>query len=100
MSITNNVQLLEMSKKQSLSKRGTWQVLLHNDDHNTFDHVVNCLMDICQHSYIQSAQCAHIVHTALQCSIFVDSFDECSAVRDELHEQGLSVTVLKYKKHD
>jgi len=44
-----------MLKKQLLNKRGTWLVILHNDDQNTFDHVVNCLMDICQHVYIQAA---------------------------------------------
>jgi ATP-dependent Clp protease adaptor protein ClpS len=96
----NNVQLLEMSKKQLLNKRGSWQVILHNDNHNTFDHVVNCLMDICQHNYIQSSQCAHIVHTAQKCNIFIDSYEECLLVRDELHEQGLSVTLIKYKKND
>jgi ATP-dependent Clp protease adaptor protein ClpS len=94
----NNVQLLEMSNKQSLNKRGSWQVILHNDNRNTFNHVVDCLMDICQHNYIQASQCAHIVHTALKCNIFVDSYEECSLVHDELCDQGLSVTLIKYKK--
>lgn len=89
-----------MLKKQLLNKRGTWLVILHNDDQNTFDHVVNCLMDICQHGYIQATQCAHVVHTALRCDIFIDSYEECLIVRDELKEQGLSVTLTKYKKHD
>jgi ATP-dependent Clp protease adaptor protein ClpS len=98
MSFTNNVQSFEMSKKQSTSKRGQWQVILHNDDHNTFDHVVDCLMQICGHSYIQSVQCAHIVHANLHCSVFVDCYDECESVRADLHECGLTVTVLKVKK--
>jgi len=89
-----------MLKKQLLNKKGTWLVILHNDDRNTFDHVVNCLMDICQHGYIQAAQCAHVVHTALRCDIFIDSYEECLLVRNELKEQGLSVTLTKYKKHD
>lgn len=99
MSFMNNVRLLEMSKKQLQTKRGSWQVLLHNDNHNTFDHVVNCLMDICQHGFIQSAQCAQIVHVVGKCNIYVDSFDECNAVMEELKEHGLNVTISKYKKN-
>lgn len=98
MSFMNNVQSFEMSKKQLKSKRGQWQVILHNDDHNTFDHVVECLIQICNHSYIQSVQCAHIVHNCLQCSIFVDYYDECELVYNELLEQGLMVSISKANK--
>lgn len=98
MSFTNNVQLLEMSKKQSTNKRGKWQVILHNDDVNTFDYVIDCLMQTCGHSYIQSAQCAHLVHTKLQCSIFVDSYEECESVFEELQSHQLTVSISKYKK--
>jgi hypothetical protein len=56
-------------------------------------------MDICQHGFIQSAQCAQIVHSVGKCNIYVDSFDECNAVMEELKEHGLTVTLLKYKKN-
>lgn len=94
----NNAQLSEMSKKQSPSKRGQWEVILHNDNVNTFDHVIDCLMQVCNHSYIQSVQCASIVHNASKCSIFIDSYDECEAVYEELLKLGLLVTISKYKK--
>lgn len=94
----NNVQSSKMSKKQSTSKRGQWQVVLHNDDYNTFDHVIACLMEICNHNYLQSVQCANIVHGSLQCSIFVDSYDQCESVYEELRSEGLTVTLSKYKK--
>jgi|688.fasta_scaffold646292_3 ATP-dependent Clp protease adaptor protein ClpS len=98
MNFTNNVQSLEMSKKQSTSKRGQWQVILHNDNHNTFDHVVTSLMEICNHNYLQAVQCANIVHYSMQCSIFVDSYDQCDSVYHELRDLGLTTTLSKYKK--
>jgi len=94
----NNVQLLEMSKQQSISKRGMWQVILH-DDHNSIDHVIDCLLEICGHNYIQSVQCATIAHNTKQCSIFTDSYEECVEVQQELEDYGLTSTISKYKKH-
>lgn len=99
MSFTNNVQSSEMSKKQSTNKRGKWQVMLHNDNHNTFDHVITCLMESCGHNYLQSVQCAQLVHNTSKCSIFVDSYDECESVFEELHANGLTVTITKFKKN-
>ena len=87
-----------MSKKQ-LTKRGRWEVILHDDDMLHVDIVIECLMDICAHNYIQAVQCSELVHGAGRCSIFVDVWDECDDVRQELHEQGLSVTIEKYKKY-
>ena len=37
-------------------------LILYNDDVNTFDHVVDCLQAFCNHTSIQAEQCAHIVH--------------------------------------
>ena len=38
------------------------EIILYNDDVNTFDHVIECLVKICEHTYIQAEQCAYIVH--------------------------------------
>ena len=42
---------------------GGWHIILYNDDHNTFDHVIDCLMAYCGHEVLQAEQCALIVHT-------------------------------------
>lgn len=99
MNFMSNVRLSKMSKKQLISKRGKWEVILHNDSHNTFDHVIDCLMEICGHSYIQSVQCATVVHGSTKCSIYIDSFDDCESVRHELKLLGLTATVSKDKSY-
>jgi ATP-dependent Clp protease adaptor protein ClpS len=86
-----------MSKKQS-TKTNKWEVILHDDDHNSFDGVVNYLMEICGHSFIQSVQCATLTHQAKKCSIYVDTIEMCEEVLDELIECGLTVTMKKYEK--
>ena len=99
MSFMSNAQSSEMSKKQSTSKRGKWEVILYNDNHNTFDHVIDCLMEVCGHNYLQSVQCATVVHNVGQCSIFIDTYDECLAVSEDLKDSGLDIGLMKYKGH-
>jgi len=94
----NNAQLSGMSKKQSTSKRGQWQIILHDDNINTFDHVIDCLTEICGHNYYQAVQCATITHNNTQCSIFVDDWTTCSSVCALLKSEGLHVEVIKFKK--
>lgn len=96
----NNVQSLEMLKKKSRSKRGTWRVILHDDNNITFDHVINCLIDYCSHNEFQAHQCALITHNKKRCAVFVDSYVVCESVRELLTEQGLTVTLEKDDKHN
>jgi ATP-dependent Clp protease adaptor protein ClpS len=98
MNSMNNVVLLEMLKKQSNPKRGKYQVILYDDNKTTFEHVVDCLIDVCSHNELQAYQCALIVHNSGKCSIFVDSYDECELVCEYLTKLDLKVTIEKFKK--
>jgi len=96
----NSAGLLEMSSKKlkPKSKRGTWQVTLHDDPVNTFDHVIECLVDICAHNEFQAHQCALIVHNRKRCVIYKDNWAGCETVKHMLRSEGLTVTVEKYEK--
>lgn len=85
-----------MSQKQSKKKRGQYQVILNDDNHNTFDHVINCLIDVCGHNYYQAVQCATITHGSKRCSIYVDTYDSCEDVCEELTKEGLDVVIIKH----
>ena len=99
MNYSNNAQLYEMSAKNLNNKRGKWEVILHNDNHNTYDHVVNCLIEVCGQNYLQAVQCATLVHNTSKCSIIIDTWDECEDICTELHNHGLTVTISKFKKN-
>ena len=85
-----------MSQPKLKKNRGQYQVILKEDDVNTFDYVINCLIDISGHNYYQAVQCATLTHSAKKCSIYVDSYDVCVDVKLELHELGLNVVIEKY----
>ncbi len=70
-------------------------LMLYNDDFNTFDFVIECLMKICQHQDIQAEQCAYIVHYAGKCDVKRGTFSELRPLKNALIEKGLSATIEK-----
>lgn len=70
-----------------------YNLILHNDDVNTFDHVIESLIDICHHESVQAEQCAHIVHFKGKCDVKKGEFEELSLMKGQLDNKGLSVTI-------
>jgi ATP-dependent Clp protease adaptor protein ClpS len=68
-------------------------LILHNDDFNTFDHVIVSLIDICHHDVHQAEQCAFIVHHNGKCDVRNGSYEELHLMKDQLTSKGLSVTI-------
>ncbi len=68
-------------------------LILHNDEVNSFDHVIDCLIDICRHDSIQAEQCAHITHYKGKCDVKSGEFEELSLMKGGLTDKGLSVTI-------
>jgi ATP-dependent Clp protease adaptor protein ClpS len=95
----SNARLYGMSKKQSQTKKGRYEVVIVNDDVNTFEYVINCLIEVCNHNYYQAGQCATIVHNKGECSVFVDTHSECLDVCEELLDLNLNVILRKYNAH-
>jgi ATP-dependent Clp protease adaptor protein ClpS len=66
---------------------------LHNDDYNSFDHVISCLMRVCGHELEQANQCAHIVHFKGKCDVKYGDYETISTMKEKLQNSGLSVTM-------
>jgi ATP-dependent Clp protease adaptor protein ClpS len=45
------------------------EIVLFNDDVNTFDHVIDSLIEICDHTLEQAEQCAILVHYKGKCTV-------------------------------
>lgn len=68
-------------------------LILHNDDVNSFDFVIDTLIDICEHNEIQAEQCASITHHNGKCDIKKGEIQILENMRELLLEKGLSVTI-------
>lgn len=69
------------------------RLILWNDEVNTFDHVINCLMKHLQYTEGQSEQIAWKVHTEGKCAVLEGSFTEMEIYRKILKSEGLTVSV-------
>ena len=72
---------------------GGYALVIFNDDVNTFDHVIDCLMKYCEHTPEQAEQCSVIIHFKGKCAVKHGSSKSLSPICDALCRKGLSATV-------
>lgn len=87
-----------ITKKQTESKLDdilshAYVLILWNDDHNSFDWVIECLMKICKHEFDQANQCAHLVHFRGKCDVKRGDQETLNKMYKKLQGAGLSVTL-------
>lgn len=68
-------------------------LIVWNDDINTFDWVIQSLMEICEHTPEQAEQCALLVHYKGKCGVKKGSFDELRPQAEALIDRGIQATV-------
>ncbi len=68
-------------------------LVLHNDDVNTFEFVIESLIDVCNHTTEQAEQCTYLVHYKGKCDVKKGSFEFLRPLRHELVERGLNATI-------
>jgi ATP-dependent Clp protease adaptor protein ClpS len=71
-----------------------YRLFVFNDDVNTFDWVIETLMDVCKHSPEQAEQCALIVHNKGKCSVKDGDWEELAIMRQEICRRGISAEVI------
>lgn len=70
------------------------EIVLFNDDVNTFNHVIDTLIRVCKHTAEQAEQCAILVHYKGKCTVKTGSFDELKPQCTQLLEAGLSAEII------
>lgn len=70
------------------------EIVLFNDDVNTFDHVIDTLIRVCNHDELQAEQCALLVHYKGKCIVKTGTFDELKPQCSSLLEAGLSAEII------
>ena len=68
-------------------------LILFNDEFNTFDFVIKSLIEVCKHDALQAEQCTVIVHYNGKCVVKSGEFDTLNPMRHALVDRGLSAVI-------
>ncbi len=68
-------------------------LIVWNDEVNTFEWVIETLMEICGHSYEQAEQCSYIIHFHGKYAVKNGSYDDLKPLCDAITERGIGATV-------
>lgn len=88
----NSIQTEE--KVQLLEKiLGQRDLIVYNDDVNTFDHVIESLIKVCKHDVIQAEQCTMIIHYNGKCQVKHGAYEKLEPMCTALLDRGISAVI-------
>lgn len=93
MSTQEDIEVVELEEVDVDSEINR-ELVVFNDDVNSFDHVINALIEVCQHSPEQAEQCTLIIHYKGKCAVKKGTFDELAPMRNSICDRGISAEVL------
>lgn len=84
------VRFFDKTKELKIDNK---ELILHNDDVNNFDYVIEVLVDICNHTQEQAKQCAFIAHFKGKCDVKKGTYTNLKPIWEEMIHRKLSVTI-------
>ena len=69
-------------------------LVVYNDDVNTFEHVIETLIQVCNHSQEQAEQCTYLIHYKGKCTVKVRAFEEVVSMCTVIHDRGISADIV------
>lgn len=69
-------------------------LIVYNDDVNTFDHVANILVKVCKHSTEQAEQCTMIIHFKGKCAVKKGSIEELKPMCEAILDAGIQAAIV------
>jgi ATP-dependent Clp protease adaptor protein ClpS len=85
--IQEEVEVLEEVTKQH-------EIVLFNDDVNTFDFVIDSLIEVCDHTLEQAEQCTILVHYKGKCTVKTGEYNDLKPRCSKLLTKGLSAEII------
>lgn len=84
---------IDLEIESKISNGSKHEIILYNDDVNTFEYVINILVKYCKHSVEQAEQCSYIVHYSGKCSVKSGTIDELKPICLNLLDAGLTAEI-------
>jgi ATP-dependent Clp protease adaptor protein ClpS len=68
-------------------------LVVFNDDVNTFEHVIATLIKVCKHTPEQAEQCTLLIHYKGKCAVKKGSYEELRPMREAICEVGIDAKI-------
>ncbi len=84
--LVNILEAIEITELKDL--------IVFNDDVNTFEHVIETLIKVCKHTPEQAEQCTLLIHYKGKCAVKKGSYEELRPMREAICEVGIDAKIL------
>ena len=75
------------------STEAPYSLIVWNDEVNTFEHVIETLIDVCGHSLEQAEQCAYIIHFQGKYAVKQGTYEDLKPQCDAITDRGIGATI-------
>lgn len=72
-------------------------LVVHNDEVNTFDWVIASLVDVCKHTFEQAEQCALLIHFRGKYPVKMGDKDILKPMKNSLIDRGINASIQEFK---
>ena len=84
----------EVSIEEIIDLVDQLDLIVYNDDYNTFDHVIDTLITVCGHDVVQAEQCTHLIHFKGKCAVKKGTFEELKPMRMGIEDAGIKANIV------
>ncbi|MBO0947081.1 ATP-dependent Clp protease adaptor ClpS [Fibrella forsythiae] len=84
----------EVTVMDEVVETEVYNLVVFNDEVNTFEYVIDTLIEVCEHSPEQAEQCTLLIHYKGKCTVKNGGFEELVPLRNEICRRGISAEVL------
>ncbi len=93
MSLTS-IQIEELVQEEDVLTLDECSLVVFNDDFNSFEHVIQTLIDVCDHAADQAEQCTWLIHYKGKCAVKSGSFEKLKPMRQAICDRGINAQIL------
>jgi ATP-dependent Clp protease adaptor protein ClpS len=84
----------EVVVKEDVTIEDVRDLMVFNDDFNTFDHVIQTLIKVCKHDQLQAEQCTYMIHYKGKCSVKKGVYEELKPMREGISSAGIKASIV------
>lgn len=83
-----------LSVDEDFGQEDVRDLMVYNDEVNTFDHVINTLVKVCKHDTHQAEQCTFLIHFKGKCAVKKGMYEELKPMREGITSAGIKAAIV------